>query len=285
MALVQTVAVKEWKPSRTAQAVAAERALLSEWGVLDDPFAAGMLSPSMGAVYRLARLLPRRMWARSVTLAGLAGRVLWFDGEVVDAVGSGVSQIVTVGAGYDSRPWRLGADGVRFIEVDHPATQRDKRRRAPGGGPVFVPADLLGDDIEASLANAGLDPAVPTLFVVEGVTMYLHEAVVRHLLVSLAEVAAPESRLAVDFYPASRPETGVHRRQLMLQKVARAGSREGFRLGVDRQAAVELVAASGWEPERVVPDRDAALTLVPADAGLPRDMVTDAKTHIAAVRR
>lgn len=285
VALVQTGAVKEWKPSRTAQAVAAERALLSRWGVLDDPFAAGMLSSGMGAVYRVARLLPHRVWARSVTLAGLAGRVLWFDGEVVDAIGSGVRQIVTVGAGYDSRPWRFGADGVRFFEVDHPATQEDKRRRAPGGGPVFVPADFLGDDIEALLVDAGLDPEVPTVFVVEGVTMYLDEAVVRHLLGSLAEVAAPGSRLAVDFYPASRPVTGVHRRQLTLQKVARVGSSEGFRFCVDRQTAVELVAASGWEPARVVPDREAALTLVPTDAGLPRDMVTDAKTHIAAVKR
>lgn len=285
VAVVQTEAVKEWKPSRTAQAVAAERALLSEWGVLDDPFACGMLSPGMGAAYRVAQLLPRRVWARSVTLAGLAGRVLWFDAEVVDAIGAGVGQIVTVGAGYDSRPWRFGADGVRFFEVDHPATQQDKRRRAPGDGPVFVPADLLGDDIEAVLVNAGLDPEAPTVFVVEGVTMYLDEAVVRHLLASLAGVAAPGSRLAVDFYPASRPDTGAHRRQLMLQKVARVGSSEGFRLGVDRQEAVDLVADSGWKPERVVPDRDAAMALVPADAGLPREMVTDAKTHIAAVRR
>lgn len=284
-ALVQTEAVKEWKPSRTAQAVAAERALLSDWGVLHDPFAAGMLSSGMGAVYRVARLLPRRVWERSVTLAGLAGRVLWFDAEVVDAIRSGLGQIVTVGAGYDSRPWRFGADGVQFFEVDHPATQDDKRRRAPGGGPVFVPADLLGDDIEALLVKAGLDPDVPTVFVVEGVTMYLDEAVVRRLLGSLAGVAAPGSRLAVDFYPARRPDTGVHRRQLMLQKAARVGSSEGFRLGVDRQEAVDLVADSGWEPERVVPDRDAAMALVPANAGLPREMVTVAKTHVAAVRR
>jgi len=277
--------VKEWKPSRTAQAVAAERALLCDWGVLDDPFAAGMLSSGMGAMYRVARLLPRRAWARSVTLAGLAGRVLWFDGEVVDAIGSGVTQIVTVGAGYDSRPWRFSAAGVRFFEVDHAATQEDKRRRAPGFGPFFVPADLLGDDIEALLVKAGLDPEVPTVFVVEGVTMYLDEAIVRRLLESLAEIAAPGSRLAVDFYPARGPDMGVHRRQLMLQKVARVGSSEGFRFGVDRQAAVELVADSGWEPARVVPDREAALTLVPAGAGLPREMVTDAKTHIAAIKR
>lgn len=277
--------MKEWKPSRTARVVTAERALLHDWGVLDDPFAAQMLSPAMVRAHRAARLVPRRVWSRSVTLAGLAGRVRWFDGEVEEAIGSGVAQVVTVGAGYDSRPWRFASDGVRFFEVDHPATQADKLRRAPGGGPTYVAADLLSGDLAATLTAGGVAPHVPTVFVIEGVTMYLDEPVVRRLLGSLAGFAASGSRLAVDFYPASRPDSGVHRRQLLLQKAARVGSSEGFRLGVDREAAVELVADTGWGPTRVVADREAALALVPADAGLPVSRVTDAKTHIAAARR
>jgi methyltransferase (TIGR00027 family) len=236
-------------------------------------------------VYGVLRRLPRRVWSRSVTLAGLAGRVLWFDGEVVEAIGSGIGQVVTVGAGYDSRPWRFSTGGVRFFELDHPATQADKRRRAPGHGPVFVGADLIDDGVGRALLDAGFDREVPALFIVEGVTMYLDEVVVRRQLASLAEIATPGSRLAVDFYPSSRPDTGVHRRQLMLQRIARVGSDEGFRLGVDRSEAVELVAGTGWEPVRVVPDREAAMTLVPADAGLPTSRVTDAKTHVAAVKR
>jgi methyltransferase (TIGR00027 family) len=277
--------VKEWKPSRTAQAVAAERALLSDLRVLDDPFAAAMLSPAMASVYGVVRRLPHQVWSRSVTLAGLAGRVLWFDGEVADAIGSGVEQVVTVGAGYDSRPWRFSASGVRFFELDHPATQADKRRRAPGQGPVFAAADLIDDDVGGALLECGFDREAPAVFIVEGVTMYLDEVVVRRQLMSLAEIAAPGSRLAVDFYPSSRPDTGVHRRQLMLQRIARVGSNEGFRLGVDRSDAVDLVAATGWEPCRVVPDREAAMTLVPAGAGLPTSKVTEAKTHVAAVKR
>jgi len=277
--------VKEWKPSRTAQAVAAERALLGDLGVLGDAFAASMLDPTFAAIHRVLRRLPKRVWSRSVTLAGLAGRVLWFDGEVVDAIGSGVGQVVTVGAGYDSRPWRFPADGVRYFEVDHPATQTDKRGRSPNAGPVFVAADLIADDVSNALTAAGFDQAVPALFVVEGVTMYLDEPVVRRQLACLAGLAAPDSRLAVDFFPASRPRTGVHRRQLWLQKIARVGSNEGFRLGVDRADAVQLVADSGWEPTDVVPDRDAAMALVPAVSGLPTSTVGTAKTHVAATKR
>jgi O-methyltransferase involved in polyketide biosynthesis len=119
--------------------------------------------------------------------------------------------------------------------------------------------------------------------VVEGVTMYLDGPVVRRQLTSLAAIAAPGSRLAVDFYPASRPNQGVHRRQLILQHVARLGSGEGVRLGVDREDAVALVAEAGWDPVSVVPGREAAETLVPDIAGLPTSKVTEAKTNVAAV--
>jgi methyltransferase (TIGR00027 family) len=277
--------VKEWKPSRTAQAVAAERALLSDLGVLEDPYAASMLDPTMCRVHGALRRLPRTAWARSVTLAGLAGRVRWFDREVDHAITSGVGQVVTVGAGYDSRPWRYRADGVVFFEVDHPATQTDKRRRAPGSGPVYVAADLIDDDLELHLVRSGFDPSVPAVFVMEGVTMYLEETVVRRQLGALERLAVGGSRLAVDFYPSSRPDTGPQRRQLLLQRLARVGSGEGFRLGVDRDEAARLVADAGWTVTAVVPVRDAASSLVGADPGLPVSKVSVDKTLVSAEQR
>lgn len=274
--------MKEWKPSRTARAVAAERAVLHDLGAVDDPFAERMLGGVMAAMAAVARRLPPRTWTRSVTLAGLATRVRWFDAEVIDGIAAGATQVVTVGAGYDSRPWRLATDGVRFFELDHPATQADKRRRAPAGGPTYVAADLLGDDIGMELLRAGLDPAAPSVIVVEGVTMYLDEGVVRCQLAALGRVAAPHSRIALDFYPASRPTEATHRRQLLLQRVARVGSSEGFRLGVDRDDATSLVAESGWVPVRVVSDRDAAASLEWPDSGLPTSSLSAEKTYIAA---
>ncbi len=277
--------MKEWKPSRTAQAVAAERALLSDLGVLEDPYAASMLDPTVRRVHGALRHLPRRTWSRSITLAGLAGRVSWFDRQVIDAIGSGVGQVVTVGAGYDSRPWRFRTDGVAFFELDHPATQADKRRRAPGSAPAFVAVDLIDDDISVALVRSGFDPSVPAVFVVEGVTMYLEEAVVRRQLGVLAGLATSGSRLAVDFYPSRRPDTGVQRRQLLLQKVARVGSSEGFRMGVDRDEAAHLVLDAGWHVTDVVSARDAATERVGADCGLPVSKVSADKTLVSAEQR
>jgi leucine carboxyl methyltransferase len=87
------------KRSRTAQGVAAERAVLADMGVVADPFAQDMLTPSMSAVLRVLRSWPMDgLRARSVTLASLAARVLWYDATVAKALDAGIPQVAVVGA-------------------------------------------------------------------------------------------------------------------------------------------------------------------------------------------
>ncbi len=272
------------KRSRTAQGVAAERALLARMGALDDPFARGMLTPSMGAILWVVEHGPHRVRARSVTLAGLAARVLWFDTQVARALDAGIKQVAVIGAGYDSRAWRMRRDDVQFFELDNAATQQDKVRRAPRPGPVYVESDLTSEDAAKSLLDHGLDASRPALFVIEGVTMYLGEEDVRRQLDLLARMSAIESRLAVDFYPPSNVGTSQDHRQLRLQRLARRGSGESFRLALDRPRAVELVQASGWDVDEAMTMRDAARTFVPRDSGLPIDAVNEYKTLVAAAR-
>ncbi|HTN78423.1 MAG TPA: class I SAM-dependent methyltransferase, partial [Acidimicrobiales bacterium] len=59
----------------------------------------------------------------------LAARTVFFDRVVVGAIDRGVTQAVIVGAGYDGRALRYAKDGVSWFELDHPATQGDKRAR------------------------------------------------------------------------------------------------------------------------------------------------------------
>jgi methyltransferase (TIGR00027 family) len=257
------------KRSRTAQGVAAERAALAGMGVLDDPFSRGMLTPSMRAVLWAVEHGPHRVRTRSVTLAGLA---------------AGIKQVAVLGAGYDSRAWRFRRGGVQFFELDHVATQQDKRRRAPRPGPVYVESDLTTDDAAKSLLDHGLDPSQPTFFVIEGVTMYLGAEDVSRQLVLLAKMSAVGSRIALDFYPPADVGTSQDHRQLRLQRLARTRSGESFRLALDRPQAVELVRASGWEVAEATSMRDAARTLVTRDSGLPVDAVNEHKTLVAAAQ-
>jgi methyltransferase (TIGR00027 family) len=268
--------------SRTALAVAAERALLTDLGLLADPFARRLLTPSMVAIVNVTQHLPGPVLARSVTLAGLAARVLWFDTQVTEALDAKITQIAVIGAGYDSRAWRFRRQGVQFFELDHGATQQEKARRAPGPGPIYVAADLTTEGAGKALVAQGLDPSQPALFVIEGVTMYLDEEIVRSQLAALGSATPAGSRLAVDFSPPREAGTSLHHRQNRLQRLARLGSGEQFRLTIDRAEAVELVAAAGWEPIEVTNLRDAATTLIPSGSGLPVRAVNEHKTLVAA---
>ena len=93
----------------------------------------------------------------------LAARTRFFDQAVVGALRRRVDQVVIGAAGYDGRALRYAKPGVRWFEVDHPATQQDKRERLErlglaAGQVRFVPADFtLDPPIADLLRDAGLD--------------------------------------------------------------------------------------------------------------------------------
>ena len=272
------------KRSRTAQGVLAERALLTEMGVLSDPIARTMVSPPWAAFMWFVQHWPspRKPW--SVARAGLAARVLWHDAQVTSALDAGIRQVAVIGAGYDSRAWRFADDGVQFYELDHGTTQRDKMRRAPVDGPEYVEADLWIQSAAQALLDHGLDATRPALFILEGLTMYLSEDVVRRQLSELAGSSARGTRISVDFSPPPDAGTARDRRQMKYQRWARTGSGEDLELLVDRPRAAEIVETSGWVVTDATSMRDAARELVGRESGLPVDAVNEHKSLIAAMR-
>ena len=167
--------------------------------MVDDPLAETMLHTPQRLLARSLRHRPLAPLVRSPTLTFLAARTRFFDHEVTAALDQGMAQVVVVGAGYDSRAWRLARPGVSFYEVDHPATQHDKRACAPPGGPTYVAADLERDCLQRCLPAAGFNATERAIFVVEGLTMYLPEDAVRTVLGNLAHLSPLGSRLAVNF--------------------------------------------------------------------------------------
>jgi methyltransferase (TIGR00027 family) len=89
-------------------------------------------------------------------------------------------QVVILGAGLDARAWRMKElAGVDVFEVDHPASQQDKRDwigdQVPLAGSLrYVPVDLTRDRLDAALTEAGHQPSAPTTWIWEGVVPYLH---------------------------------------------------------------------------------------------------------------
>jgi len=177
----------------------------------------------------------------------LAARTTFFDRTVTGALGRGVTQVVVGAAGYDGRAFRYAKPGVRWFEVDHPATQRDKLERLERLGidashVRFVEADFTRDPVAGRLRAAGLDPDVPSLFLLEGVAVYLEPDVLEDDLRQFRRVAAPGSSLAISM-SLSRPR-GDAARVRFQATVAALG--EPARSTFEAAEAEALLARTGW---------------------------------------
>jgi methyltransferase (TIGR00027 family) len=196
----------------TATMVAAQRALASDAGLIDDPFAAPLVRKVGIDVY--TRLVngeipvtdeidfdPARMGR------GMAVRTRFYDRFFVDATRSGIRQVVIVAAGLDARAYRLPwPQGTVVYEVDLPDVIEFKTSTLSELGAVptaerrTVAVDLR-DDWPAALQAAGFDPQAPSVWSAEGLVVYLPPEAQDALFANITALSAPKSQLASEFVP------------------------------------------------------------------------------------
>jgi methyltransferase (TIGR00027 family) len=186
----------------------------------------------------------------------LAARTRFFDDQVIGAVAAGVDQIVVVGAGYDDRALRFRTRAVRFYEIDHLSTQRDKIRRLRTMGAetenlVLVSADFRCDDVPGALAKGGHDARSPSLFICEGVLVYLDQQTLTTLLASLRACAALKSTLAASLATHS-PDVESENVIAVANARRRAAETEPWLTILPAAAHLELFAETGWEVKSAV---------------------------------
>ena len=225
--------MREGVGSRTAERVAARRAvhqLLDAPLVFSDPLALRILEPE---VAERVREDPKHLDASPVSRylrAFLVVRSRIAEEEVAAAVARGVTQAVIVGAGYDTFAYRNPWTGLRVFELDHPSTQREKRRRLEDGGiPIppnvtFIPADLSVTSLDGALATSAFDRDSPAVFSWLGVVPYLELPAIEATLASVARMPAGSSIVfdyGVSTDALNFAERFVVRR--MAKRVARAG--------------------------------------------------------------
>jgi methyltransferase (TIGR00027 family) len=183
--------------------------------------------------------------------ASLEARTIFFDGQVIEAISAGVRQIVILGAGYDDRALRFRTPDVRFFEVDHPNTQQDKLKRLatlPGManiGPVLVSADFRVDALPEVLAAAGHDRAAATLFVCEGLLVYLDEPATIGLLGGARAAASPGSLLTASLAVHA---DGLDSAQVLevANSRRRTADAEPWLTILPASAQTALLARAGW---------------------------------------
>jgi methyltransferase (TIGR00027 family) len=186
----------------------------------------------------------------------IAERTTFFDGAVLRAIVDGRSQIVILGAGYDLRACRFRTPGVRFTEVDHPATQADKRRRLDDLGIAtdditFAAADFIEDDVDAALETGGHRREQPTTFLLEGVLRYLPEPSIRGLMAAIAGRAAAGSELAVSISTRDPGDEDPNAERRLARERQLAESGEAVLTVPPREAAFTWLTEAGWTIDSV----------------------------------
>jgi methyltransferase (TIGR00027 family) len=240
--------MRHGRPSVTARWIASHRAKQAgsrPSTPTGNPEAERRLYEGMGRLLTLPGLAPM----------GMAERTRFIDNEVARAIGTGIEQIVIVGAGYDGRALRFGGGTNRWIEVDFPATQADKRARLaalgiePRATVTYAGIDLMTGDLGAALAGADHDPAAPTLFICEGLMAYLSLEVCASLCVTLRARSGPGSVLTLNVRvvpPTNRRGQSVRG----LVSLVFSGLGEARRMQFEPGDIEKLLTVTGWRVVR-----------------------------------
>lgn len=174
----------------TAFIIAAVRAgeAAREPALFEDPYAKLFSQPEIDAATRRYEAMAPFL-TQSVRL-----RTCWFDATVRDAVSTGTTQIVILGAGFDCRAQRLSCEGVAFYEVDRGPVLQFKADRlqheSVNPRSVHIHGDYTSPDLIDWLVAAGLDVSKQTLVLWEGNTYYLPNHLISSVLRRLASELA-----------------------------------------------------------------------------------------------
>jgi len=141
----------------------------------------------------------------------IRARVRYFDDFVKNSIDEGLEQLVIMGAGYDTRAYRIeGLKGkVKVFEVDHPNTQSvkiEKVKEIFGSLPehvMYVPVDFESENLGERLLEKGYDRSLKTLFLMEGLIMYIPPEAVDETLSFTAKNSGIGSAILFDYYPES----------------------------------------------------------------------------------
>lgn len=135
----------------------------------------------------------------------LVARVRFFDDSVKDSISKGFTQIVIIGAGYDTRAYRIeGISKVRVFELDLPNIQNRKKSKIQeifGSLPThvtYIPVDLSITSLKTALLGSDFDSRQKTLYLLEGLILYIPPEQVKELFSSIISQSAQGSAVLFD---------------------------------------------------------------------------------------
>jgi methyltransferase (TIGR00027 family) len=254
--------------SRTAELMCMSRAmscLEKDDCYKSDDCVALLLLPGF---FRLLVHIPlfRKVFTRQIAAKGtyeyVIARTKYIDAVFKEALAEGFGQVLIFGAGFDTRALRFGdeAGDTKIFELDAPVTQNAKigqfRKRGLSIPPslVFVPIDFDKDSLPVRLAEAGFDQHKRSLFILEGLLMYLQPESVDETFRTIQAFAGKGSEVVFDYVYASvlRRENLYYGEEKIFETVAKMG--EAWHFGIEKG---EIEGFLGTYGLRLVDQRNA----------------------------
>lgn len=268
--------MRRGKPSRTAYKVALDLVTLGAKPEMEAVLPAGIVDATARLLIASGAASPAVVrWAASPKMIAVYEAFDWMlpgqfeafghrkafcEGQVREGIAAGATQILVLGAGYDTLGWRLAPEfpGVTFFEIDHPATAALKARGISSMGGrdnLRLIAEDLGQRTLAAVlqGNAPWDAGAQTVIVAEGLVMYLLPDAVKEMFRQCAALTGTGSRIAFTYLPAGaggRPDVGQWP-GLMLWLQNALG--EPWLWGIGPADLAAFLAPRGWAPTRDAP--------------------------------
>jgi methyltransferase (TIGR00027 family) len=189
-------------------------------------------------------------------------RTKYIDAAFKQALLEQFDQILLFGAGFDTRALRFqaAADRTRKFELDVPLTQQAKIRQYQKRGltippnVVFIAIDFDREILPAKLNESGFYKQKRSLFIMEGLLMYLQPQSVHAIFQTIQEYAGEGSRVVFDYVHASvlRNEFESLDESKIARKVFKA--EEQWHFGMEKEEIKSFLPAYGL---RLIDHRDA----------------------------
>lgn len=199
-------------PGKMAEGIAMIRAYESskpeDERICYDPYAIHFINPKI--LEYAAKHRDDANAAMDDSTGSIVARVRYFDDFVKKSINDGFEQLVIFGAGFDTRAYRIEElENVKVFEVDHPDTQRFKVQKIKeifGSIPehvVYVPVDFESQTLGKELFNGGYNRSLRTLFIMEGLIMYITPESVSETLKYIVGNSGKGSAIIFDYFPES----------------------------------------------------------------------------------
>jgi methyltransferase (TIGR00027 family) len=200
--------------STTAEGMALVRAIETSRPeairICDDPIARSLVNPIsiFMSKFVIDSGIYDRFFAPGVgAIEFIAAREQYIDDFLKKCLSEGLDQVVILGAGFDTRAYRVaGIERTQVFEIDHPATQEVKLQRLKKvidplpDHVTFIPVDFETQTLAERLFANGYNENGKTLFIWQGVVMYLTPESVDSTLAFIANHSGAGSAVIFDYF-------------------------------------------------------------------------------------